>query len=45
LVATLSITGSLESHAIEAIKLELRHLAESCGLDVTSVDVRTVPSR
>jgi len=41
LVATIEIDGPLDSHALQAIQLELRRLAQSCGLDVQGIDVRT----
>ena len=34
IVETVAVTGSLGSHALEALQLEIRRLADACGLDV-----------
>jgi hypothetical protein len=40
-VATITIDGDLDSHALETIKLELRALARASGLEVSGIEVRT----
>jgi hypothetical protein len=42
LAATMMIDGSLDSHALEALQLELKRLAQGCGLEVEVIEVRTV---
>jgi len=32
--------GGLDSHQIEALQLELRALASSCGLEITALEVK-----
>ena len=39
LVTALAIDGDLDSHQLEALQLELRALASSCGLEVTALEV------
>ena len=41
-VETLAIEGSLDFHALEVLKLELRRLATLCGLEVSKIKVVTV---
>lgn len=37
-VSSIAIDGGLDSHEIEALQLELRALASSCGLEVTALE-------
>ena len=41
IVETVAVTGSLGSHALEALQLEIRRLADACGL-VVQMRVETV---
>jgi hypothetical protein len=41
-VATVTINGPLDSHALEALQLDLRRLARDCGLDVEGIQIETV---
>jgi hypothetical protein len=41
-VATVTISGPVDSHALEALQLDLRRLARDCGLDVHGIQVETV---
>ena len=41
----LEITGDLGSHALEALRLEIRRLARRCGLDIKELRIRTVGER
>jgi hypothetical protein len=38
---TVTIDGSFGSHALEALQLELRRLADSCGLKIETLEVET----
>ena len=38
-VTAIAIDGGLDSHEFEALQLELRALASSCGLEVTALEV------
>jgi hypothetical protein len=38
-VTAIAFDGGLDSHEIEALQLELRALASSCGLEVTALEV------
>src|SRR5262249_28855813 len=38
---TITIEGSFGSHALEALQLELRRLADSCGLKLETIEVET----
>jgi hypothetical protein len=40
-VETLEIRGELGSHALEALRLELRRLATRCGFEVTDIRIET----
>jgi hypothetical protein len=40
-VTALAIDGGLDSHEFEALQLELRALASSCGLEVIALEVGT----
>ena len=37
----IEITGTLGSHALEAVQLEIRRLAQQCGLDVRGIEIET----
>ena len=39
-VTSIAIDGGLDSHELEALQLELLALASSCGLEVTTLEVR-----
>jgi hypothetical protein len=39
---TITIDGSLDSHALEALQLEVKQLADGCGLEVDDIEVTTV---
>jgi hypothetical protein len=39
---TIKIKGDLGSHAVEALRLEIRRLAERCGLDIKEIRIETV---
>jgi hypothetical protein len=41
-VATIALRGSLSTHALETLKLELRRLALACHLDIRDIRVETV---
>jgi hypothetical protein len=41
-VETIEIDGELGSHAVEALRLEIRRLAERCGLDIKEIRIETV---
>jgi hypothetical protein len=43
IVETIAVTGHLGSHALETLQLEVRRLADACGLDVREIRVETVP--
>lgn len=36
------ISGPLDVHSLEALKLEVMRLASSCGLEIRAIDVVTV---
>jgi hypothetical protein len=38
---TITIDGSLDSHTLEALQLELRRLADVCGLRLETIEVET----
>jgi hypothetical protein len=38
---TITIDGSLDSHTLEALQLELRRLADACGLKLETIEVET----
>jgi hypothetical protein len=40
---TITLTGSLGSHGLEALQLEVRRLAEACGLEVREIRIETRP--
>jgi hypothetical protein len=40
-VTTITIDGDVDSHQLEALKLELRALAHSCGLEVSGIEIET----
>jgi hypothetical protein len=44
-VATVTIGGPIDSHALEALQLDLRRLADDCGLDVQGIQVETIKER
>jgi hypothetical protein len=39
---TIEIRGDLGSHAVEALRLEIRRRAERCGLDIKEIRIETV---
>jgi hypothetical protein len=41
IVETIRIAGSLGSHSVEALQLELRRLARRCGLEITAIRIET----
>ena len=41
----MTIDQDLDSHQLETIRLELRALARSCGLDVSSIQIVTSARR
>jgi hypothetical protein len=45
LVETIEIDGSLDLHALEVLKLELRQLATLYGFEVSKVAVTTIAGR
>ena len=42
MVETIAIQGHLDSHALEALQLELRALADSCGLTIQRIGIKTM---
>jgi hypothetical protein len=44
-VSSIAIDGGLDSHELEALQLELRALASSCGLEVTALEVTALEVR
>jgi hypothetical protein len=42
IIETVAVTGSLGSHAMEALQLEIRRLADACGLEVREIRIETV---
>jgi hypothetical protein len=41
-VESIRIDGDLGSHALEALQLEVRRLANACGLDIKEIRIETV---
>jgi len=44
-VGSIEFTGPVGSHALEAIRLEVRALAQACGLDLRELRVETRAER
>ena len=40
-VGSLELDGPIGSHTLEAVRLEIRRLARSCGLDLVEIQVET----
>ena len=40
-VGSIELDGPIGSHSLEAVRLEIRRLARSCGLDLVDVRVAT----
>jgi len=44
-VESIRIDGDLGSHALEALQLEVRRLANACGLDIKEIRIETSGKR
>jgi len=42
IIETVALTGTLGSHSLETLRLEIRRLADACGLDVREIGIETV---